>query len=147
MNPEDFWRLDCPERGPALSHTHTGGPNCERDSHAECPCRHCNVTPLDFARREMIEKLADPDSLPLALKQPYEDQCAYRHESLVTIGLLINDAGLERRTCPGCHVPLEPKMATGQLAGPLWGTGRGWVNPRTRNKWEAIAFRFRGLFG
>jgi hypothetical protein len=100
---------------------------------------------VDVTSREA--GIVDPDSLPLALPQPHADRCEYRHENIVTLGFLVNDDGLERRTCPGCHVPLEPRMATGQLSGPLWGIGRGWINPRTRNKWEAIAHRFAGRPG
>jgi len=142
VSPEvEFWRLECEERGPALTHVHGAGPNCERYVHSECPCRFCGMTPLDWSRQtdDVVKTdLVDPDSLPLALPQ---SECGYRHESIVSKSLLINDDGAERRACVGCGVMLEPKLATGGPIGAHYGIGRGWSSPRTKFKWMAVAHR------
>lgn len=94
---------------------------------------------VDITSREA--GIVDPDSLPLAL--PQETDCGYHHGSFVRP----TQANGEWARCPACKTPLEPKMATGALTGPMFGIGRGWVSPRAKRRWEAIAFRFAGRFG
>lgn len=67
--------------------------------------------------------------------------CNVDHNSINAVTLLIVDGGLERRKCPACTVMVEPKMATGEPIGKADGIGRGWVSPRMRARWEAIAQR------
>lgn len=136
---ETFWLQDC--RGPALRHTHHDHVGDNPNAHADCPCRDCGVTPRVWAR---LMEMADPDSLPLALPQP---GCGDMHHAIASRTLLVGGQGLEWPTCAHCNVQIEPKLATGQLSGSVWGPGRGWVSPRMYNRWAAIAYRLAGQLG
>lgn len=154
--PSDFWSLDCPERGPSLSHAHWrscdpnlghpgGGPK-----HEWTQCCHCEHT-ADSWQKEMGLQAAEEaggvslDNLPLALEQP--DGCVLaKHRSLATTPL-IGANGLEWPTCTACGQQQEPSLAKGKLTGPVYGPGRGWITPRMEKRWAAIAHRLRGQFG
>lgn len=60
---------------------------------------------------------------------------------------LIGEAGLEWPTCPNCGVQKEPKLATGDLSGPKYGLGKGYVTERMRRRWEEVAHRLKGIMG
>lgn len=143
---DEFWNDDCPERGPGLTHAHWNKCHPDRThpgtdvSHDYGQCCHCEHTAQSWAyEQELFANLVDVDSLPLALA----NTCDIEHERYVETGHRIGDEGAEFAHCPGCLVFLEPKMATGTPVGPAWGPGRGWVNPRMKKRWEAIAFRVR----
>lgn len=148
--PETFWAQDCGARGPALRHTHGECIDPERKRHEECPCRHCGLTPsrwlylLQHDLREAgvtpeeVAAVVDPDSLPLEMEQPGEQYCGWDHKSWSKSEL---DKTKSWPTCPNCNVPIEPKMATGEPIGPMWGSGRGWVSPRMKRRWSAVAHR------
>lgn len=143
---DSFWSQSCGARGPALIHTHGACEDPDRRNHDRCACEDCGLTPERWAAlvsNELREAgippeashAVDPDSLPLTLAQPTDGNCnSPLHKAIWSSA----DGWL---ACPVCNVRVEPKLATGQLSGPMWGTGRGWVNPRTRKRWEAIAHR------
>lgn len=154
LNGRDFWSEQCPERGAGLTHAHWshchpekgGHPNPEDEApviHQFRQCCHCALYAYDEPTTErtnipvkVVEP--DPDALPLALPQP---GCGSRHNEFAKTTPLIGNDGLEWPTAPCCGVIIEPKLATGFPHGPPWGSGRGWVSPRIKNKWGAIAYR------
>ena len=141
-----FWGIHCPERGNGTL-THRHDPDCKDgythpetgERHRDEQCCSCGHTPESWERR-VIEKVADPDSMPLAI-QPAG--CQFAHESRARLTPLIGENGLEWPTCPFCHVYIEPKLATGGPIGQPDGIGRGWVSPRTKARWNNIAYQLR----
>ena len=112
-----FWQQTCGARGPGLGHTHSQHIGNLRDYHAACPCRECGLTPERWAQlvqHELREAGIPPEGAHLV--------------------------DLDSLPLESERIPVEPKMATGILPGPLFGPGRGWVTPMMHKRWEAIAY-------
>lgn len=156
MRLDDDWRADCPSRGPALSHAHwkecdpNGVHPGTDERHEWRQCCHCGRqfgdAGTDVDRLLGNEPEAVNEDAPLTLPQPGEP-CAWSHEKIAVGTPLIGALGLEWPQCSNCKVYIEPKLTTGQLLGPRYGPGKGWVTERMKRRWEAVAHRYRGLFG
>lgn len=144
---------DCPERGPALSHTNS----------ASGKCRHCGVALTTEkpepkpdepeAKSEMVDhqyaftvagKCAicgqTTDVHPRYLTDQPEGACVVDHKSIVT-KMGVGNFGLQWSRCPNCEQMVEPKMAMGEPHGNPDGVGRGWLSPRTQRKLTDISKR------
>lgn len=64
------------------------------------------------------------------------ENCNVDHASVTT-----SHTGTRWTLCPMCGQQVEPKMATGELPGPLWGKGRGGLSKRDIARLEFIIYR------
>lgn len=148
------WRAECPSRGPGLFHAHwrecdpAGVHPGTDERHEWRQCCHCGQlfgdSGNDIDRLLKAEPTSEPvnEDEPLSLPQP-GDPCSWRHAAIAVSIPLIGENGLEWPICSNCGVPVEPQLATGELVGPQYGPGKGWVTERMRRRWAAIKYRFR----
>ena len=157
-----FWAEPCPARGSSLTHAHwaackpDGGhppdnTGNEGNTHPYEMCCHCQMTKAmmteaDIAMREM--------GLPAQLlPAPTDGQCTVDHNSITSKLVLAEGVGdlgppegardwhINRTTCPICGVPVEPKLATGEVTGPIYGRGRGELSERHKMDLETVLKR------
>lgn len=150
-----FWSEHCPARPADLNHRH--------DMH--CPDRHprgqcCECLAFDRPLTPPVPEVrAVPDHTyrwtmagycaacggvedghPLELAVQKIEDCEQSNHDAIKSQLLIGDGGLEWTTCGSCGRFVEPKMATGVLAGKAYEKGRGPLIERMKQRLNFVAY-------
>lgn len=65
-------------------------------------------------------------------------ECPADHSSVTSWDLTASN---ERVRCPICRIMVEPRLATGEAHGPVWGPGRGELGTRMKARLGFVAHR------